>query len=131
MRNQGSDRLWAGWAAGLSSCVCPVTGDEVGVPAQQDSGRHQSQAAQLGGQQPAQRAEVRPVDPGQRWVRVGSAQYGELVSEHQDLDVLGSVRAGEERQPAQRADEHQVGESESHSERSCWPGSESAAASAG
>src|SRR5690349_15551047 len=42
------------------------------------------------------------------------------MAEHQDLDVLGCVGAGEQRQPAQHAGEHQVCESRSHSERACW-----------
>jgi hypothetical protein len=45
----------------------------------------------------------------------------DLVGQHQDLGVLGGVRAGEQRQPAQHANEHQVDESEGHSGRSCWP----------
>jgi hypothetical protein len=51
-----------------------------------------------------------------------SAQHGDFVSEHQDLGVLGGVRLGEQRQPAQHADEHQVDESEGHNERSCGVG---------
>ena len=58
-QHQGPDRLWGGWAAWLSSWVGPAAGDEVGVPAQQGSGRDEPQPAQLGGQQPAQRAEER------------------------------------------------------------------------
>jgi hypothetical protein len=45
-----------------------------------------------------------------------SAQYGDLVTEHQDLNVLGCVGPGEERQPAQPAGEHQVRESKGHCE---------------
>ena len=37
-----------------------------------------------------------------------------------DLGVLGGVGAGEQRQPAQHANEHQVDESKGHSRRSCW-----------
>ena len=42
-------------------------------------------------------------------------QHGDLVRQHQDLDVLGAVGAGERRQPAQHSGEHQVHESEGHS----------------
>jgi hypothetical protein len=42
------------------------------------------------------------------------------VPQRQDLDVLRRVGAGEQRQPAQHANEYQVDESEGHSERSCW-----------
>ena len=52
--------------------------------------------------------------------RIASSEYGDLVAEHQDLDVLGCVGSGEQRQPTQHAGEHQVCESKSHGERSCW-----------
>jgi hypothetical protein len=40
-----------------------------------------------------------------------SAQHGELVTEHQDLDFLGGIEAGEQRQPARDAGKRQVRES--------------------
>jgi len=85
------------------------------VPAQQRSGRHQPELALWGRLQPAQRAEYGAVKPGQRWPGVGAAQHGDLVPQHDDLDVLGGVGAGEQRQPAQHANEKQVGKSEGHS----------------
>ena len=75
-----------------------------------------------GGQQPAQRAEHGAVHPAQPRARGVSAQHGHFVTQDQDLDVLSGVGAGEQRQPAQHAGEHQVRESESHSARSCCPG---------
>jgi hypothetical protein len=51
---------------------------------------------------------------------VVSAQDGDFVMEQQDLDVLCGVGAGEQRQPAQHAGEHQVRELADHGERSCW-----------
>ena len=51
---------------------------------------------------------------------VGAAQHGDFVSEGQDLDVFGRVGAGEQGQPSQHANEHQVPESEGHNQRSCW-----------
>ena len=68
---QRPDRLWGGWAAGLASRVGPAAGDELGVPTQQGSRRHQPNPAQTRGQQPAQGAEDGPVDPLHRragWV---------------------------------------------------------------
>jgi hypothetical protein len=38
-----------------------------------------------------------------------SAQYGDLVSEHEDLDVVGCVGSGEWYQPAQHAGKQQIG----------------------
>jgi hypothetical protein len=51
----------------------------------------------------AQRAEECPVNPGQHWAGVVSARYGELVSEHQDLGVLGCIGSAEQCQAAQHA----------------------------
>jgi hypothetical protein len=94
-QHQRSDRRRGGWSAWSSVRVGPAAGDELGVPAQQGSGRHQPQLAQRGGQQPAQCAKHGAVGPGQRWAGVGAAQHGDLVTQHQDLDVLGGVGAGE------------------------------------
>jgi hypothetical protein len=44
-KHQDSDRWWSGWSAWSSAGVGPAAGDELGVPAQQRSGRHQSQLA--------------------------------------------------------------------------------------
>ena len=38
-----------------------------------------------------------------------------LVTQHEDLDILGRIGAGEQHQPAQHAGEHQIRESEGHS----------------
>ena len=54
--------------------------------------------------------------------RIVSAQHGDFVAEYQDLDVFAHVESGKQRQPAQHAGEHQIGESEGHSERSCCAG---------
>ena len=119
---QRADRLWGGWAAWLSSRVGPAAGDELGVPAQQGSRGDEPNPAQRGGEQSAQRAEDGAVDPVHRRVGVASTQDGDLVTEHQDLDVLGCIRASEQRQPAQQTGEEQIGESEGHSRRSCCAG---------
>ena len=53
-----------------------------------------------------------------------SAQHGDLVAEHQDLEVLGCIGSSEQRQPAEHAGERQVCELNSHGERSCWAAGE-------
>jgi hypothetical protein len=40
-----------------------------------------------------------------------SAEYGELVTEREDLDARGCLVTDEQRQPAQHSGEHQVTES--------------------
>jgi hypothetical protein len=122
-QHQGTDGLQSGRPARLSSWVGPAAGDEVSVPVKQGPWRHEPQPAQLRGQKLAQRAEDCAVDPGQGWAWVVSAEHGDLVTEHQDLDVLGCVGSGEQRQPAQDAGEREICESKSHRERSSWQGS--------
>ena len=75
-QHQGPDRWCGGWSAWSSVRVGPAAGDELGVPAQQRSGRHQPQLAQRGRQQPAQRAEHGAVEPRQCWpgVACGAAR---------------------------------------------------------
>jgi hypothetical protein len=48
-----------------------------------------------------------------------SAQYRDLMAQYEDLRILGRVGPGEQYEPAQHSGEHEVGESERHSERSC------------
>jgi hypothetical protein len=63
-----------------------------------------------------------PDDSGDSGGQVRAAQYGDLVTQDQDLDVFRCVRASEQRQPAQHAGKHQVRESEGHTGRSCCAG---------
>jgi hypothetical protein len=42
------------------------------------------------------------------------------VPKHQDLDVLGRVGSGKQRQPAQHVGKHQVRQAKTHGGRSCW-----------
>ena len=89
------------------------------MPPQQRSWRNQPEPAQLSRQHPGHRAEERPVDPGQGRAPIGSAQHRDLMPQHEDLGVLGRVGPDEQHKPAQHASEHEVGESEGHSDRSC------------
>jgi hypothetical protein len=46
-----------------------------------------------------------------------AAQDGDLMPEHQDLRILGSVAAGEQRQPAEQLDHEQVDKADEHERR--------------
>jgi hypothetical protein len=77
------------WSALASSRVGPAAGDELGVPAQQGSGRDQPQLAQRGGQQPAERAEdSRQVSVGRGLVRRSTATSWRSVRISASLAVL-------------------------------------------
>jgi hypothetical protein len=44
---------------------------------------------QCAGQPPDERAKHSPVCPAQAWSGVGTAQDGDFVAQHEELDVLG------------------------------------------
>jgi hypothetical protein len=106
---QSVDGFRSGWAAGSASRVGPAAGDE-------------PQSTQACRQQSAQRAEDGAVNPCQRRAGAVSTQHGDLVTEREDLGVLGCVGPREQCRPAQYTGEQKVGESEGHSGRSCWAG---------
>jgi hypothetical protein len=63
------------------------------MPAQERVWGDHAVAPQCAGQPPHERSEHRPVRPVQAWSWVGAAQHGDLVAQHQELDVLGPGRA--------------------------------------
>ena len=93
--------------------IGPPPTDQAGVPAQQGPrGDDQAQLAELGARQQAgQRGQDRPVSPGQPRRLDLPLEHGDLVTQDQDLGVLGAVGAGEQGQPAEHAQGREVGES--------------------
>jgi hypothetical protein len=83
------------------------------VPAQQDArGDDQVQLAEVAAwQQPGQRGQDRSVGPGQLRCPGLALEHGDLVAQHEDLGVLGSVGPGEQGEPAEYPEHRQVGES--------------------
>jgi hypothetical protein len=66
------------------------------------------------GQQPRQHGDHRAVSPIR--LRAGdlATQDRDLVPQHQDLNILGGVAAGEQRHPAEQPDHEQVREANEH-----------------
>jgi hypothetical protein len=64
-----------------------------------------------GGQQPGRRDQDRTVRPGQPRGLDLALEDGDLMTQEEDLGVLGAVGAGEQGQPAEHAEHRQVGES--------------------
>jgi hypothetical protein len=91
--------------------IRPVPPDQIGVPAQQGPRRDdQAQLTQIApGQQPGQRGQDRPVSPRQAWRLDLALENGDLVTQQEDLGVLGAVGAGEQGKPAEHAEHRQVG----------------------
>jgi len=69
--------------------VGPVAGDQAAVPPQDGTGRDQPVHPQLCWQQPDQRGEDRSVGPVEPGPRIGTAQHRDLVSQYEQLGVLG------------------------------------------
>jgi hypothetical protein len=84
------------------------------MPAQQRLRRHESMAAALRGEQPGQRREHSAVRPAGAGPGDLSAQDRDLVSQHEDLGVLGRLLAGQQREPADELAEDQVEQSQRH-----------------
>jgi hypothetical protein len=94
--------------------VGPLAGDEAAMPAQDGAGGDQPVHPQPRGQEPDQRGEDRPVGPVQPGPRMGSAQHGDLMPQHQELGVLGGRRPGGQDQPATQLDEDEIEQAERH-----------------
>jgi hypothetical protein len=76
--------------------VGPRAGDQATVPAQQRVGLDQEAGSATSGQHAADRGERRPVGGFQPGAGDPAAQHRELVAQNQDLQVLGSITAGEQ-----------------------------------
>ena len=64
------------------------------MPAQDRVGSDQEMATQRSGQPPHESGEHGPVRPVHAWSWVGAAQDGDLVAQHEELDVLSTAAAG-------------------------------------
>jgi len=64
----------------------------------------------LGGQEPGQRSQDRPVGPGQPRCLCLALEHGDLVAQDEDLGVFGVVGAGKQGEPAQHAEHRQIAE---------------------
>ena len=69
--------------------VGPLPGDEAAVPPKHGPRGDQPVRPQACGQEPDQRGEDRAVGPVEAWPGLGAAQHGNLVPQHEQLDVLG------------------------------------------
>jgi hypothetical protein len=77
--------------ARLATRVSPGVGDQPAVPAQQRLGLDDETGPAGSGQHPADRGKQSPVGGLQLRTSDLAAQHGELMPQHEDLQVLGSV----------------------------------------
>ncbi|WP_326793570.1 hypothetical protein OHA79_46765 (plasmid) [Streptomyces sp. NBC_00841] len=74
------------------------------------------------GQQAEQGREYRAVSAGEGWLGVAALQDGQLVPEHQYLDILGRGGAGQQAQPAEQKTAESVDQTERHDAQPCADG---------
>jgi hypothetical protein len=74
----------------------------------QGARRHDPMEAKPCGQPPRQRGRQRSVGPVWSWPGDLTTQDGDLMTQHQDLHVLGGVASHEKRQPAGPLDHQQI-----------------------
>ena len=84
------------------------------MPAQDRVRGDHAVATQCAGQPPDERGEHGPVRPVQARTWVGAAQDGDLVPQHEELDVLGGGRATRQQDQAEHLPEDQVQQPQRH-----------------
>ena len=84
------------------------------MPAQDRVRGDQAMAAQCSGQPPDEGGEHGPVRPVQPWSWVGAAEYGDLVPQHEQFDVLGGGRAAHQQDQPQHLQEEQIQQPQRH-----------------
>ena len=84
------------------------------MPAQDRVRGDQAMAAQRSGQPPDERGEHGPIRPLQARSGVGAAQHGDLMPQHEQLDVLGGGRATQQQEQPEHLLEDQVQQSQRH-----------------
>ena len=111
--HQGGEDVVDRWPSGPVR-VGPSSADEAAMPAQDRVRGDQAMATQCSGQPPDERGEHGPVRPVQAWSWVGAAQDGDLVAQHEELDVLGGGRAAQQQDQPEHLPEDQVQQPQRH-----------------
>ena len=84
------------------------------MPAQDRVRGDQAMATQRSGQPPDERGEHGPVCPVQAGSGVGAAEHGDLVPQHEQLDVLGGGRAAQQQDQSEHLLEDQIQQPQRH-----------------
>ena len=102
MRDQRARVRGDGRPAGAAIGLAPAPAREVAVPSHQHRRRHHEPNPPIGGQEPRQSSEQRPIRPHKPWPRRRAAEHGELVAEDHDLRVTIEVATAPSEQPEDR-----------------------------
>jgi hypothetical protein len=108
------DVLIERWTPTPAAGIGPGVGDQAAVPAQHGLGGDQEAGPVGSWQHAADRGEHGSIGRLQPRSMDLAAQHGELMAQHQDLEVLGGVAAGEQCEQLDGAAQGQVGESGQH-----------------
>jgi hypothetical protein len=98
--------------------IRPLCGDQAMMPAQDRARCDQAMPPQHLRQPADEGGEDRAIRPVQARLRVSSAQHGNFVAQHQELDVLGRRRAAEQQQQVQQLEKDKVEQTQRHGARS-------------
>jgi hypothetical protein len=97
--------------------VGPPPLHQIGMPAQQRArGDQQPDPAGIR-EQPSQRGDQGPIGPRRLGPSNLTTQYRQLVPQHQNLGLLGDIRAQEQSKGTEEPDEDQIDQSQSHGTR--------------
>ena len=94
--------------------VGPSSAHEAAMPAQDGARGDQAMATQCSGQPPDEGGEDGPVRPVQAWSGVGAAEHGDLMPQHEELDVLGGGRAAHQQDQSEHLLEDQIQQPQRH-----------------
>ena len=111
--HQGGEDVVDRWPSGPVR-VGPSSADEAAMPAQDRVRGDQAMATQCSGQPPDEGGEHGPVRPVHARSWVGAAQDGDLVAQHEELDVLGGGRAAHQQDQPEHLPEDQVQQPQRH-----------------
>ena len=111
--HQGDEDVVDRWPSGPVG-VGPSSAHEAAMPAQDRVRGDQAMATQCSGQPPDEGGEDGPVRPVQAWSWVGAAQDGDLVAQHEELDVLGGGRAAQQQDQPEHLAEDQIEQPQRH-----------------
>jgi hypothetical protein len=100
--------------------LLPLPVKQAAMPGEQGSGGDQAVPAQVGWQVPGEGCEHGAVWPGEtRPCAELAAQHRVLVTQREQLDVLGVLRAGEQQEQSEEPQEDQIEHAQRHAVRDC------------
>jgi hypothetical protein len=99
--------------------VGPCASDQLPVPAEQGGRCHAEGRPPSAGKQPRQCGQPGPFGGSVPRSFDLAAQDHDLVTQHEDLDVLADIAAGHHRQQLQHATQHHVQKGQGHADHAC------------